>query len=182
MERLAAARKQEAAQQNQDLSWQDSIRNRLATQMGPAGAMQQLGGTVSNIAGDVGSFINSIAKQESGGNYKAVNRHSGAMGKYQVMPGNLGGRHSGWDYEALGYDIDRNQFMASPQIQDKIAQHKLQQYYNKYGPAGAAVAWYAGPGAANKYARSGHASSRSEANGYPSVNAYVAAILRKLGL
>jgi len=34
----------------------------------------------------VDNFLPAIVKQESGGNYKAVNRESGAMGAYQVMP------------------------------------------------------------------------------------------------
>lgn len=34
----------------------------------------------------VDNFLPAIVKQESGGNYKAVNRESGALGAYQVMP------------------------------------------------------------------------------------------------
>ena len=50
---------------------------------------------------DVDRFINSIAKKESGGNYGAVNRQSGAMGKYQVMPSNI----ASWSKQTLGYSV-----------------------------------------------------------------------------
>lgn len=127
-----------------------------------------------------GKFMSAIGKQESGNNYGARNRDSGAMGKYQIMPANIEGAGRGWDYEALGRDISTSQFMSSPQIQEKIAQYKLQQYYKKYGPAGAAIAWYAGPGAAQKYASSGYASNGGQGN-YPSISNYMKQILQKMG-
>ena len=34
------------------------------------------------------SFMRALAGQESGGSYEAVNRDSGAYGKYQIMPAN----------------------------------------------------------------------------------------------
>lgn len=183
-ERLRNAREREKELQNQGLDWQESIANRLAIQQSNANSMQNglsAGfGAMPGLGGAFGSFMQAIAGKESGGNYGALNRHSGAMGKYQIMPGNIQGRGRGWDYEALGRDISTSQFMASPQIQEKIARYKLQQYYNRYGPAGAAIAWYAGPGAANRYASSGQVSNSMEANGYPSVQAYVNAILSRL--
>lgn len=121
-------------------------------------------------------FMNSIAKKESGGNYGVVNKHSGAMGKYQIMPSNIVGAGRGWDYEALGHDVSTSQFISSPQIQEKIAQYKLQQYYNKYGPAGASIAWYAGPKAANTYVNGGGVSNVGQGL-YPSVQNYMNSIL-----
>lgn len=129
--------------------------------------------------GGFGAFVNAIQSKESGGNYSAVNRHSGAMGKYQIMPANLGGRGSGWDYEALGRDVTRSQFMKSPQIQDAIAQYKLKSYYNKWGPAGAAVAWYAGPGRVSGYMRNPGRYTNPQGQ-YPSIAAYVNAILKAM--
>lgn len=126
-------------------------------------------------------FMNAISKQESGGNYGAINRMSGAMGKYQIMPANILGTKRGWDWEVLGRDINTADFINSPQIQEQIASAKLQQYYNKYGPAGAAIAWYAGPGAAQNYVKGGGMSTRGEAGGHPSVSGYVASILKRLG-
>ena len=126
---------------------------------------------------DFGSFINAISAQESGGNYGIQNKSSGAMGKYQIMPSNLGGKNSGWDFEALGYDVTPQQFLSTPALQEKIASYKLKQYYDKYGPAGAAVAWYAGPGAVSK-----SASSTKSQGAYPSIDAYKKSILRRMGL
>lgn len=139
-------------------------------------------GKISGAGGSFQKFMQAISSQESGNNYGARNSLSGAMGKYQIMPSNIMGINSGWDKEALGYDINIAQFMNSPEIQERIAQYKLQQYYTKYGPAGAAIAWYAGPGAAQKYVSSGAASTRGEAGGHPSVSAYMQSILRKMGL
>lgn len=126
--------------------------------------------------GSFGSFLRSIAAQESGGNYGAVNRSSGAMGKYQIMPGNLVGLRRGWDYEALGRDVSNAEFLRSPQIQEAIAQFKLRSYYQKWGPAGAAVAWYAGPGAVGRKLHR----SRGYTGGYPSINAYMQQVLGRM--
>jgi len=134
-------------------------------------------GQYANIPGLFGKFINEIARRESGGRYSAVNPDSGAMGKYQIMPGNLGGRGSGWDYAALGYDVSRSQFMSSPKIQEAIAQYQLRKYYNAYGPWGAAVAWYAGPGAL-KYSQ---ASLRRRQGKYSSIATYADSIMSRLG-
>lgn len=121
-------------------------------------------------------FVNAITGQESGGNYGARNSSSGAMGRYQIMPGNLGGKKSGWDYEALGYDVSPQQFMGSPKIQDAIARYKLQQYFNKYGAWGAAVAWYAGPGAVSR------ANKDRSQGAYPTIRQYANSILKRMGL
>jgi len=123
------------------------------------------------------SFMRAIAGQESGGNYSAKNP-SGALGKYQILGSNLGREaKSGWDFEALGQDITPSQFLSSPELQEKIASYKLKQYYDAYGAAGAAVAWYAGPGAVKKLSN-----STKPQNGYPSIVAYKNAILRRMGL
>lgn len=131
--------------------------------------------------GSLQSLMQSIRAQESGGNYGATNRDSGAAGAYQIMPGNIQGTHSGWDYEALGRDISLGEFYASPQIQDQIASYKLKQYEDAYGPAGAAIAWYAGPGAAQQYHNSGSVSNGSQGN-YPTVSGYMQQILQRMGL
>jgi len=127
--------------------------------------------------GDFGAFRNAISAQESGGNYGIQNKSSGAMGKYQIMPGNLGGKNSGWDFEALGFDITPQQFLSTPALQEKIASFKLKEYYDRYGPAGAAVAWYAGPGAVKKLSN-----SKKSQGAYPSIDAYKKSILRRMGL
>lgn len=63
-----------------------------------------------------------------------------ALGKYQIMQSNL----PQWSKDALGQPITREQFLKSPELQDKIFEHRFGQYVQKYGEEGAARAWYAG--------------------------------------
>lgn len=167
-------------------SYVQSLKNQLnqANNSVPAIYGQSyVGGGQSNVAGDstFERFINAISAQESGGNYGARNRTSGAMGKYQIMPSNIAGTGRGWDYEILGRDISTQQFMSDPNLQEQIARGKLKQYYDQMGPGGAAIAWYAGPSAGLKYARSGYASKTNQ-GAYPSINSYMQSILRRFGL
>ena len=126
-----------------------------------------------NVPKGYNAFEHAIQMKESGGNYGVVNHDSGALGKYQIMPGNIAGP-GGWDMEALGRNITPQAFLSHPKLQEAIAQFKLRQYYNKYGPAGAASAWYSGnPNAwKNSYAAQG---------AYPSIHAYVQSILNAMG-
>lgn len=144
--------------------------------IGPRAAVQQVRSKKQKGApvakGDFGAFVRAIAGKESGGSYTARNRDSGAMGKYQIMPSNIEGP-GGWDMEILGRNITPQQFMANPALQDKIALGKLRQYYNKYGPRGAASAWYSGD--PNKW------QNTSPQGGYPSIAAYVQDIIRRMG-
>lgn len=173
-ERIRAARQKQQKAYDQQLAYQQQIvdANRRQTIGGGVGTPNPFS-TIANAgigaakgASDLNSFINTIGRKESSNNYGAVNRQSGAMGKYQIMPSNIIGSGRGWDYEALGRDISTSEFMRSPEIQEQIARYKLQQYYNRYGPAGASIAWYAGPGAAQKYVNTGYASSGKQAGGY----------------
>jgi hypothetical protein len=90
---------------------------------------------------DYGKAISSI---ESGGNYKAIGPPTKtgdrALGKYQVMSANVGP----WSEEVLGRKVTPQEFISNPEIQDKIFQGKFGQYTEKYGPEGAAKAWFAG--------------------------------------
>lgn len=186
-ERIRAARNKQQKAYDQQLAYQRQMvdaSNRQAVGgagSNPFSAIANIGIGAAQTQQGLNSFINTIGQKESSNNYGAVNKRSGAMGKYQVMPSNIVGSGRGWDYEALGRDITTSQFMNSPEIQEKIARYKLQQYYNKYGPAGASIAWYAGPGAAQKYANTGRVSGGAQAGGYPSVSAYMQAILRGMG-
>jgi len=107
-------------------------------------SMGEKGLEVMKIASAIGQF-------ESGGNYKAIGpaTSSGdkAYGKYQIMGNNI----PGWSKEALGYSISKEEFLNNFKLQDKIAQYKMGQYYDKYGSvADVATAWFAGPGAVGK--------------------------------
>jgi len=125
------------------------------------------------------NFMRAIAQRESGGNYRAVNRDSGALGKYQIMPGNI----ASWSKAALGHSISTSQFLHTPSLQEQIAQYQLHNYYNKWGPGGAAVAWYAGPGTASKWYKNSNSGYYNTPQGkYSSINAYALGILRAMGI
>ena len=100
-----------------------------------------------------GNFGSAIAGIESGGKYDAmgpvINRGAlagdRAYGKYQVMGSNI----PKWTGEVLGQPMTPEQFVASPQAQDAVFQAKFGQLARKYGPEGAARAWFAGEGGMN---------------------------------
>lgn len=119
---------------------------------------------------DLDSFINAIAGQESGGDYGAVNSSSGATGKYQIMPDNW----PSWASEA-GLSSDAPM---TPNNQEIVARHKLSEYYNAYGADGAAVAWYAGAGNAERWVNGSPTdvwgrSWEASQDGAPSIAEYV---------
>jgi hypothetical protein len=126
----------------------------------------------TSATGDLSKLINAIKSQESNNNYSARNKDSGALGAYQIMPFNL----DSWGRESIGRGVTADEFMSSPQIQDQIAQYKLNQYLQKYGAAGAAAAWYGGPGSVAHMD-----DNKPQAGGYPSMRAYYEAILRRMG-
>jgi|GEM_PF-6012685 len=111
------------------------------------------------------AFLYAERKQESGGNYSAVNASSGALGAYQVMPANV----ASWTQRALGHSLTPQQFLASKSAQDAVAKTILGGYYAKYGPAGAAAMWYSGQPDPNK------------SYGNPPVSSYVASVLAIMG-
>ena len=139
---------------------------------GNVAAAGRTGGTAGESLGGAAftKFVNAIAKQESGGNYSAVNKSSGALGKYQIMPANI----PSWSKAALGHSISTQKFLNTPRLQDIVAQTKMREYFKRYGATGAAQAWYGGEGSVGKTNRSGGA-------GYPTVGGYSAAIRRRMG-
>jgi hypothetical protein len=100
-------------------------------------------------------YRNAIASIESAGSgdYAAVGpTHSKlgrALGRYQVMEANIGP----WSREVLGYEVTPDEFMANPALQDAIFDGKFGGYVEKYGPEGAAQAWFGGPGGVGKLNR-----------------------------
>lgn len=173
-ERIRNSRQRAAEAQQQRL---DGMRAQLDAYRQGATNSSRIGEGIVPSGGDFEKFVGSIGRKESGGNYGAVNKYSGALGKYQIMPSNIRGAGRGWDYEALGRDVSTTQFLNSPEIQEKVARYKLQQYYNRYGAAGASIAWYAGPGAAQKYLKTGRTSTNTEAWGFPSISSYMNSIV-----
>lgn len=90
------------------------------------------------------NFGNAIASIESGGKYDALGpvtkTGDRAYGKYQVMGNNIGP----WTQQHLGRQLTPEQFLADPQAQDAVFNAQFGQYASKYGPTGAAKAWFAG--------------------------------------
>lgn len=112
-------------------------------------------------------FFYGISQQESGGNYSAVNGSTGALGKYQILPSNIGP----WSQRYLGVSWTPQQFLADPTKQDALAKAVLSSYYNQWGARGAASAWYSGnPALANDY---------GSQNGGPSIGTYVDQVIQK---
>lgn len=84
------------------------------------------------------------------GNYAAIGKNTkygNALGKYQIMSEFL----NEYALKALGYPVSREEFLASPALQDAIAKWHFNYYYSKYGNiADVATAWFAGPGRVGK--------------------------------
>ncbi len=142
---LIKMRQEEAASKDFNTSLGSALgikSNPLQQLMAPQPAQQP--------AGDPASAISSI---ESGGRYDALGpvtkTGDRAYGKYQVMGANIGP----WTKEALGREMTPQEFAASPEAQDAVFKAKFGQYSQKYGPEGAARAWFAGEGGMNDLGR-----------------------------
>lgn len=115
-----------------------------------------------------------IAKVESDGSggYSAMGQatKSGdrAYGKYQVMGANI----PQWTQEALGQRMTPQQFLANPQAQEKVFEHRFGGYLQRYGNMqDAASMWFSGkPFAGN-----------NRSDGYNSVPQYVGKVLAAAG-
>lgn len=69
-----------------------------------------------------------------------------AYGRYQVMGSNVGP----WTEKYLGRRLTPEEFLADQQAQDRVFDGEFGSYVQKYGPAGAARAWFAGEGGMDK--------------------------------
>lgn len=117
---------------------------------------------------NVNQFLDALGKQESGGNYAARNKTSGAIGKYQIMPNNW----SGWAQEA---GLAPNA-ATTPANQDRVAQFQINKLYNKYGNWGdVASVWYSGQPQAR-------ANLNKSQGAYPTIKTYVNSVLGRLGM
>lgn len=95
-------------------------------------------------------YGDAIAGIESGGKYNALGpvipkTGDRAYGKYQIMGANV----PAWTRAHLGQEMTPQAFLASPEAQDAVFKAQFGQYVNKYGPEGAARAWFAGEGGMN---------------------------------
>lgn len=111
----------------------------------------QPGGLTIDMTKPGGTLGDNQARIESGGRYDAVGPVANAQGhraygKYQVLEPNIGP----WTQEILGRQMTKDEFLASPEAQEKVYQTKIGQYRQQYGSDNAAArAWFAGPGGMN---------------------------------
>jgi hypothetical protein len=148
--------------------------------------LQKLDEKSKNISGGSGTPIatkdlaSAITAQESGGNYQAVNKDSGALGAHQIMPFHL---------PKIGLTTstaDRQTFLNSPDLQDELQQKIIDENIKTFGSKEKAIAAYYGGGtAAQNYGtsqgdRQGKYDTLGRKTGYPSVNEYVAQVLSRL--
>ncbi len=94
------------------------------------------------------AYNDAIASIESIGRYDKLGpmtKGDRAYGRYQVMGANI----PEWTKAALGRSMTPQEFLANPQAQDAVFAHRFGSYVQKYGPEGAARAWFAGEGGMN---------------------------------
>lgn len=123
----------------------------------PVGAVTSLplGAPGSGTGGDMSTYAGAIKAIESGGgvfgrsSYSVVNKDTGALGAYQVMPANV----PSWTKQALGQSMTPDDFLKDKSAQDAIFEKIFGGYVQKYGPSGAAQAWLGGPGSVGKLGR-----------------------------
>ncbi|WP_234825948.1 hypothetical protein [Sinorhizobium meliloti] len=136
-----------------DTVFKSAMQGQLASQiMGTAPSSMGINPASGGASGGSGSYRDAIASIESAGSgdYKAVGpthpKMGPALGRYQIMEANVGP----WSREVLGREVTPDEFMANPQLQDAIFDGKFNSYVQKFGPEGAAQAWFAGPGGVGK--------------------------------
>ena len=120
----------------------------LTPPVAPSGFMTPQGGAPM-------SYADATASQESAdpthkqGNYAAVGPVTSdgdrAYGRYQVKGSNI----PEWTARWYGKAMTPQEFINNPQAQDAVYRGQFGEYVTKFGPEGAARAWYGGPGAVN---------------------------------
>jgi hypothetical protein len=120
-----------------------------ASAAGTAPSVFDTGSGASYSRKGSGDYGGAIANIESGGRYDLLGpvtkTGDRAYGKYQMMGNNI----PQWSQAALGRSVSPQEFLANPSLQDTVFKHRFGQYVDKYGPGGAARAWFAGEGGMN---------------------------------
>lgn len=99
---------------------------------------------------DLHTFMAGLACTESSGRFDAVNRRSGAFGKYQIMPRN-------WPAWAAQY-MGNRWAKPTPRNQEFVARERILDLYEKRGNwRRVAYWWLTGDGEGNQSLWSGHA-------------------------
>jgi hypothetical protein len=118
--------------------------------------------STSSKATSVDAFMRSIAVSESGGNYSATNKSSGAYGKYQIMPAN-------WPSWAAKY-LGDGSAPTTPENQEKVARGKMLDLYKWLGSWDRVAHWWLTG-----------SSDPNKANWSASSTRYVNAVMGRLG-
>lgn len=119
----------------------------------------------------IDAFMQAISGQESGGNYQARNPRTGAYGRFQILPSNW----PSWSREVFGRVVPRTQ-----SNQNRVAKHKMTQYYRNYGSWDlVAAAWFGGPGAASALKR-GDRSVLSRSDGHWTIGKYISEMRKSM--
>lgn len=127
-----------------------------------------------------------IIGQESSADPQSLNPHSGALGLAQIMPANL----SAWSKDILGYRLTPDEFLNNPELQLKIIEHKLSEYWQEAladssGDEELAVLrvasyWYSGnPNLYTSTVRQSYKGKDGQLHRYPSVAEYSNSVLKK---
>lgn len=116
-----------------------------ATQTPVQGPSAFLKDITDNVNPNVDKFAAAITNNESGGNYNATSIPSKngdrAYGKYQIMGNNI----PAWSKEALGKSVTTKEYLASPEIQEKVAGFQFNKMLNSgLSPEDAASTWFSG--------------------------------------
>ncbi|OLP19648.1 hypothetical protein BST81_03655 [Leptolyngbya sp. 'hensonii'] len=159
----------------------DILTMMYAQQQTQVAAIQPLRQDAAPASRIVIALRRAIIGQESAGNFRAVNPHSGALGYGQVMPFNV----RAWSIEALGYPLTPQQFINSPQLQLQIIDYKLGQYWQsslrlsggdeEIAVRMVAAQWYSG----DPRLYNGTRVQRYNGGRYPSIQAYTLAVLSR---
>jgi hypothetical protein len=135
----------DAQQSQQNISGEeDAIQNNKAFTTIPL-SKQAVPSTISNTVQSMKSAVAGIESAGETAPYKAVgpvvHGDDQALGKYQILQSNL----ASWSKEALGRVVSRDEFLNSPQIQEKIFENKMGEYLKTYGSVADALSmWHSG--------------------------------------
>ena len=168
-QRLALARQQFGLQQ-QKFGWmkhQEALGGLTAMREAVPGMFAPP--SVGGMPYDPNLAMRAIGGRESGNNYSAVNEESGALGRYQVMPENVGP----WSKRVLGREISTQEFLENPELQDQIFHGIFGSYVEQYGWSDAVSRWFSGVGLDQAIAQGRH-------DGNVSVPQYTATILQDI--
>lgn len=135
---------------------EDGTVYRVNPQTGESMVVTLGGGANQGVGPQTGATINKAYQNAIGGieslgsgDYNAVGpvtkTGDKAYGKYQVMGANI----PQWTLAATGKSMTPQEFLANPQAQDAVFNKYFGSYVSKYGPEGAARAWFAGEGGMN---------------------------------